>query len=185
MREMKVACGAGPVVALLLTGCLKDSGTEVPAAQFVITATLQELMDSTVDPAADALWNAVEVIATAEGIEEKHPHTDEQWQSVRRGAITLIEATNLLVMQGRRAAPPGTQSARGELTPAQIDRKIAASRPTFEQFANVLRLSAVQALNAIDRRDSEALLDAGNALDEACEACHLNYWYPRSATASP
>lgn len=178
MRMTKSACVAAPVVILLLSGCLKDSSAEVPAAQFVITASLQELMDSTVDPAADTLWDAVEVISTAVGIEDKHPHTDEQWQAVRRGAITLIEATNLLVMPGRRAAPPGTRSAPGELTPEQIDRKIATSRPAFEQFANVLRLSAVQALNAIDRRDSAALLDAGNALDEACEACHLNYWYP-------
>jgi cytochrome c556 len=46
------------------------------------------------------------------------------------------------------------------------------------QFAHGLHSTATQALEAIDRRDSEALLQAGGEIDAACEACHLTYWYP-------
>jgi hypothetical protein len=36
----------------------------------------------------------------------------------------------------------------------------------------------MQAFAAIEAKDAEKLLDVGNAIDEACEKCHLQYWYP-------
>jgi cytochrome c556 len=145
---------------------------------FIITATIKELMDSVIDPAADDLWGSVEFIASQAGVEDRRPRTDEEWKAVRRRAITLIEATNLLVMQPRHAAPSGTQAGEGELTPAQIDKRIADSRPAFVQFAHGLEATAVKALRAIDKKDADALFEAGGEIDEACEACHLTYWYP-------
>ena len=29
-----------------------------------------------------------------------------------------------------------------------------------------------------DKKDADALQDAGETIDEACEQCHLKYWYP-------
>ena len=34
------------------------------------------------------------------------------------------------------------------------------------------------ALDAIDAKDPNRLLEVGGEIDEACEACHLVYWYP-------
>jgi cytochrome c556 len=145
---------------------------------FVVTATIKELMDSTVDPAADDVWESVAVISSKSGVDERKPRSDEDWKAVRRRAMTLVEATNLLVMDGRHAAPEGTQPGTGELAPAEIDRRIAATRPAFVGFAHGLRATAMKALNAIDRKDSEGLLQAGGEIDAACEACHVTYWYP-------
>jgi hypothetical protein len=145
---------------------------------FIITATIKELMDSTVDPAADGLWDSVAVVSTKKEVEERQPRTDEEWKAVRRHAITLIEAMNLVVMEGRLAAPPGTKPNEGELAPEQIDQRIAASRPAFVQLAHVTRAAAVKALEAIDKRDAAALLQIGGDIDEACEVCHVTYWYP-------
>jgi hypothetical protein len=145
---------------------------------FIITATIKELMDSTIDPSADGLWDSVAVVSTKKKVEERQPRTDEEWKAVRRHAITLIEAMNLIVMEGRHAAPPGTKPNEGELAPEEIDRRIAASRPAFVQFAHGLRATAVKALEAIDKKDAAALLQTGGDIDEACEACHVTYWYP-------
>ncbi len=41
-----------------------------------------------VDPAADYTWNSVATIVTKEGVDEKMPRTDEDWQMVRHNAIT-------------------------------------------------------------------------------------------------
>jgi hypothetical protein len=149
-------------------------------AQFVLTATIKELMDSTVDPAADVLWDSVAINATKVGIEEKKPRTAEEWLMVQRSAMTLIESMNLVVMEGRHAAPPGTQPALGELPPIKIDQRIAATRPTFIELARNLGTTAKRALDAIDRKDSEALFAVGGDIDAACEACHLTYWYPEA-----
>jgi len=145
---------------------------------FLVTATIKELMDSTVDPSADALWDSVAISYSMQGTDQRQPRTEDDWRAVRRHAITLLEATNLLVIDGRHAAPQGTHPGEGELAPDEIDRRIAANRDAFIQFAHGLHATAAKALEAIDRKDPEALLQAGGDIDEACEACHVTYWYP-------
>ena len=45
-------------------------------------------------------------------------------------------------------------------------------------FAVALRMTGLQALEAIDAHDARALLRVGGSLDAVCEACHLRFWYP-------
>jgi hypothetical protein len=136
-------------------------------------------MDAEVDPSADALWESVGFIATSTGTTERRPRTDEEWQAVRRHALTLIEATNLLMIEGRHAAPANSPPpGAGELTPAEIDRKIEDTRVSFDGFAQGLREATLKALAAIDAKDPQVLMDVGGTIDEACEACHVTYWYP-------
>lgn len=150
-----------------------------PAPQFHVTATLQELMDAQVDPAADFLWESVASISTEKGLEERRPRTDDEWKEVRRSAIRLSEASNLLAIPGRKVSreriPAG---GNGELDSQQIQAKIEANWPAFVTFAELLRVATSSALRAIDEKNAEALLDVGGTIDEACEACHRTFWYP-------
>lgn len=189
MRPLFLAlavCLAGCSARTQTTQPVAATGASLPAASatqpFVLTATIKELMDSTVDPSADAVWDSVAIIYSKKGADERKPRTDEEWHAVRRHAITLIEATNLLMMEGRHAAPQGARSGAGELSPGEIDQRIASSRSAFIGFAQGLRVTAAGALEAIDRKDSEALLQAGGEIDQACEACHVTYWYPDQRT---
>ena len=34
------------------------------------------------------------------------------------------------------------------------------------------------ALAAIDKKDAQALFEAGDKIDEVCESCHQVFWYP-------
>ena len=54
-------------------------------------------MRSIVDPSSDALWDSVEIVATVEGTVHKMPKSDEEWAVLRRSAVTLVEAGNLLL----------------------------------------------------------------------------------------
>jgi hypothetical protein len=139
-----------------------------------------------VDPSADALWDAVQTLSTEKGIEDQQPRTDEEWLAVRHNALVLIEATNLLLMEGRRVAPVGKAVADegfpGILNTAEIQHAIDSDRPAFVQLAHGLNAAGVRALNAIDAKDVAALLAAGNDIDTACENCHLKYWYPQPAS---
>jgi hypothetical protein len=149
-----------------------------PATQFRIAASVQDLMDGQIDPAADALWDSVAYIATEAGTEDRKPHTDEEWKAVRTNALTLIEASNLLSMDGRRVAALDGPAGLGELRPAQIQQRLDATHDGFVQFARGLQEAGLKALTAIDAKDPQALMDAGGEIDEACEACHVTYWYP-------
>jgi len=184
--------GAGTLAALILAtvslhGCNSARKTESRATAsdaykppFKTVASIKELMDSTVDPAADGLWDSVAIISSEKGVEKREPRTDEQWQAVRRHAVTLIESMNLVMMNGRRAAPPGTRPKLGELSPDQIEAKIVANRPEFDLFADGVRGKALVALDAIDRKDTKALFSVGGDIDQACEGCHVTFWYPNS-----
>jgi hypothetical protein len=179
IAELSVTAAA----AALLVACSPHSGSIEGAVSaqppFLPTATIQDLMDSEIDPAADFIWGSVGTIVTAAGVEERQPRTDEQWNALRRQAITLVEATNLLVIPGRRVASKEFSSAgAGVFSSGEIEQKLAADPASFDAFALVLREVALRELRAVDHRDVTALSAAGEAMDNACEACHVANWYP-------
>ena len=136
-------------------------------------------MDGIVDPCADTIWNSVSTTITIKGTEEKAPHTDEEWLTVRRGAIQLLEASNLLQIPGRHVAKPGQRNEQGiELQPEQIETLINQDRQSWVRFAHGLHDAATQALDAIDAKDPAKVLASGEQIDNACEHCHQQYWYP-------
>lgn len=167
------ACGAEPPAA--------EPAERSPA--YRATATIEEIMRHIVDPAADAIWESVVTEVSAAGVVEHVPETDDDWAVLRGHALTLVEATNLLLMPGRLVAAAGSRSEMPgvDLEPAEIEALLAESPAAWTQFVLGLHASGATVLDAIDRRDVEALLVAGDGLDLACENCHLRYWYPSLA----
>jgi hypothetical protein len=155
------------------------------APPFKVTASIQELMEAIVDPAADGVWEAVGTTITRKGIVNHQPRTDEEWRQVRLHAIALTEATNLLMMGGRRLVPSGGKIADdgsdGVLTTAAAEQLLITERETFVQFAGALNSVALQMLKAVDARQPQGMLEAGEAMDEVCESCHMKFWYPNQA----
>jgi len=161
------------LIMMSLTACQREISEPAPVLPFFTKTSIRELMDAEVDPAADALWESVAIING----EEKRPRTAEEWQAVRRSALTLIEATNLIVMDGRRIAPAGAHYA-DEADPQALQARLDANRASFVGMAQALRAVGLKTLDAIDAQDANRLFELGGELDEACEACHVAYWYP-------
>ena len=153
-----------------------------PDRRLAPTATIRDLMSDVVDPAADGLWEAVGVISSKSATFHREPRTGEEWAFVRRRAMTLMEATNLLMIGPRHAASEGTIAGEGELTPGEIDERIATNHASFDELTINLRHVARKAIDAIDRRDPQELFAVGGEIDVACEACHKTFWYPDQAT---
>jgi len=177
---MTLACA----LACLGSSCsARQTEQKQTEAEYRLTGTIKDLMDSMVDPSADFIWDAVATTVSAKGIEEKAPRTDEEWTQVRRRAITLLEATNLLVMPGRKVAKPGEKAddPNVELAPEQIEQLINQDRKTWIDRAHSLHDSVMASLKAIEAKDVEGLLSSGDGIDQACEKCHLVYWYPEEA----
>ena len=141
---------------------------------------MEEIMRYMIDPSADAVWDAIVTEVTADGVFTTEPETDEDWMVLRRYAVTLIEATDLLLMEGRRVAAEGSRSELPgvDLEPEEIEALLEADRASWTAFVAVLHEGGVGVLEAIDSQDVDALLVASAVLDAACEACHVRYWYP-------
>jgi len=154
-----------------------------PAPQYQTEVTVKEIMDSVVDPNADFVWQSVSTTETVKGTEEKAPRTDDEWREVRRHTVAIMEATNMLQIPGRRVARPGEKAddPRIEEPPEVIQTVIDSDRAAWYKNAHGLYEAAALLLKAVDAKNVEGLLEAGDKLDKACEACHLKYWYPNQS----
>lgn len=187
-RHAIVLLAAAPL--LLLAGCQQKAATPAATTAAAETspirpiASIIDLMDGQIDPAADFLWESVATVSTTKGLEEHQPRTDEEWKQVRNRAIQLAEGANLLMMPGRVVAHPGQQLAdegtEGNLTREEAEKALRENHAAFVAFAQALQQTAIEALDAIDKRDIDAYLKVGGDIDEACEACHVRFWYPGS-----
>jgi hypothetical protein len=174
----------------LLAACARNDGpafetsATAPAASqpFKPNAGIQDIMGQMVAPAAELVWDSVSTTVTASGTVEKRPQTDEEWSEVRRQALLLAEASNLMMIDGRRVTRDGGElkhhGTPGNLTAEQVEHAIAADRGRFVQFAQELHGAGEAMLAAADARNPQGLIDAGDSLYQACEGCHLKFWYP-------
>jgi hypothetical protein len=171
------------VLAAGLAACdsRQDPVTESP---FRLTASIQEIMNSLVDPAADGIWDAFSTTATAAGTETRQPTTDEEWQVARHHAIALIEAGNLLLIDGRKVAQAGKPlddaGTPGLLTAPEIEKTIAGDRAGFVKAVHALQNTGLAVLAAIDTKNPEAVFQAAGRIERNCEACHVKFWYPNA-----
>ncbi len=144
--------------------------------------SVKELMRDMLDPAADYIFDAVKTVYTTKGVVETTPKTERDWEKIRIGAVTLAEGVYLLKIP-RPFAPPGdennsTGADATELSPAQITAKIEADTVLWNAKIEALRNVGLEVLEIVKQKKVDELWDAGNNLDQACESCHLQYWYP-------
>jgi len=143
--------------------------------------SVKELMRDMLDPASDFIFDAVKVVYTKTGAVETSPKTDEDWDRIRMGAVTIAEGVYLLKVP-RPFAPPGDNNNSGpgatELSPAQIQAKLEADPVLWNAKIEALRNVGLEVLDIVKKRKTDELWDAGSNLDQACETCHIEYWYP-------
>ena len=187
-RIVVSACLVG-AAGLAVTRCSRQpESAPVPASDVSDPATpvlsVKELMEHIVDPTADWIFDAAVVDVSPSGTIESAPKSDEDWLKVERGALLLAESANLLKMR-RAVAPAGVRATivepgkpSPELEPEAIEAMIEKDRPLWNKHADGLRQAALDALPAIRAHDADKLFEVGEKLDNACESCHLEYWYP-------
>jgi hypothetical protein len=170
---------ATSIALLTLAGC-KPKQPVVPPPEYRNIATIKDIMDSLVDPNADALWDSVSTVTTKAGVAVNAPKTDADWAEERHRVIAVMEATNLLQMPGRMVAQPGekAEDSNIEESPEEIKNLIDSDRASWIKYAHGLYDAASVMKTAIDSKNAKGIGDASEGLDEACEHCHENYWYP-------
>jgi hypothetical protein len=176
------------IVSVMLSACSpsKPSPASSPApalwGDMKPVVSVKELMRDMLDPAADNVFDAVKVESAKGGTVERVPKTDQDWEKIRIGAVTLAEGVYLLKIP-RPFAPPGDENnSKGldatELSPAQIKAKLEADPVLWNAKIEALRNVALEVLEIVKKRNAEEMWGAGDDLDQACETCHIQYWYP-------
>jgi hypothetical protein len=135
------------VLAMWMVGC----GSK-PAPPIKAVATREEIMHHLVIPNAKVVWDSSGTIYTDKGVIERTPKSDDEWFSVESSATTLMEAGNLLMMDGR-----------------------AMDNGKWMERAQALRDSGDLVRQAAKKKDVAALFEQGGTLFEACQGCHFQY----------
>ncbi|HZI81956.1 MAG TPA: hypothetical protein VFD69_20695 [Vicinamibacterales bacterium] len=115
-------------------------------------ATVLELMDGIVSPAAGVVYDSVATIVDKEGIHETRPKNDREWANVAGNAAALIEASELLKMEGR-----------------------ARDQADWLTISTAMGTAAAEIRAAAQKQDAEGILGGGERLNNSCDNCHRKY----------
>jgi hypothetical protein len=147
-------CGLGLVVIgarTARTARAAAAPSSAPAAAPAV-ATTKQIMSGIVTPTSNAIFQAVQTNVTLQGTEEIYPRSDEEWAQLGAQAASLAEAGALLMAEGRAID-------RGEwitMSQAMID-------------------AAMQTMRAVEKKQPEEVLAAGEVVNASCDTCHLRY----------
>lgn len=108
--------------------------------------SVREIMEGVITPATDTLW----------GVDD--PQSDGAWRVLENAALATIAAGTLVAQGGA----------------GEHDDEWAAS-PEWQAFNDVMLKAAADALEAIRRRDLDALYVANDAIYLPCEGCHIAF----------
>jgi hypothetical protein len=114
-----------------------------PSESFPPTATVRQLMLDMVHPSSNDI-----LLAIFRG----GPKDEKEWAAVRRGAVTLAESGNLLMMEGR-----------------------ARDQGDWMKDAKLLVDVGNSAYKAAQAKDGAALAGLAGAVDASCTTCHKQY----------
>ena len=141
--------------AVFVAACGGSGSPETKAQPpFRPVSSIEEIMHDVVFPHADRVWDSVGTIITMEGTEEIYPRTEEEWIALQSDARTLMEAGNLLMIDGR-----------------------AKDADKWMERAGALIDAAEKVLEAAEAQDSAAVFDRGELIYNACQNCHWEYNY--------
>lgn len=110
---------------------------------FPPTVTVKQLMLDLIHPSSNDILLA---------IYRGGPKDDKEWAVVRRGAATLAESGNMLMLRGR-----------------------ARDQGDWMKDAKLLVDAGNAAYKAAQAKDGDALASLAPALDASCTACHKQY----------
>ena len=163
----------------------REATAPADSAPDVSNMSIRTIMAAMVDPSGDFLFESIADVADEHGITHKAPRTEQEWATERHHLQVLIDAPQLLIVPGRRAAEPGDRSSNPaiENEPEEVQRLLDTQHADFVQRADRLRQAASAGMKAADAQDTKALFTAITAIDKACESCHLHYWYPKDKRA--
>jgi hypothetical protein len=191
-RRSLIVCTGVFALGALLPACSSSSKAtppQMPAPQLwgdlKPIVSVKELMRDMIDPASDYVFDAIGTVDSKDGTVEIQPRTQADWDRLRVGGVMLAEGIYLLKIP-RPFAPPGDENnSTGpdpeELSPAQIKAKLEADPVLWNAKIEALRNVGLEVLDIVKRKDVKELWDAAENLDEACESCHIAYWYPGDA----
>lgn len=142
-------------------------------------AVVYTIMKDVVAPQADRLWDVGNRGMNDDGEPDGSQLSAQDWEKLADAAAHMKAAATSLATSGDiTVAPTGKKIGESAASPAQIQQFIARDRAGFARHAQELADISDAYLQAAAGRDAVKLAAAAGRMDEVCEACHAQFWYP-------
>lgn len=168
---------------LLVLSCAGLMAVSALAASTAAPPNLHALMKNVVAGQAQVIWDVSSNALDADGNPDTSKMTAADWNrigvaagKVKESAQALASAEHVLV------AAPG-QKLQDEENPGALDAKavqrlIDSNPKAFSAFATAMATSMDELVAATRARDLTKVNDVSGVLDQICESCHKQFWYP-------
>lgn len=173
---------------LLLSSCGPgaEKKAEAPAAS---QPTLHTMMTTSIAPQAQVLWDVPGKALDDDGNVDGSLLTTDDWAQILAAGTQMRDAADRLSkMQNIKVAEAGVALAQeenpGAAKAADVQRYIDADPVGFSSRWADLHALAGDFVAAAQAKEGKRLGEASDKLDQACEACHLKFWYPEQEKAA-
>lgn len=140
-----------------LTGCAtapapqaEQKAAEPATAALKPAVSINQIMVSVIDHNSHMLWNVADA--------KRAPKTEDAWHELEHAAVTIAASGNMILL-------PGT----GPNDAVWVREK------EWAEFTQQQTDAALAALKAVDAKDLNGVLAAGDQLVMSCENCHAKY----------
>lgn len=134
------------------TATVAAPSSTADSAPYDTTLPLKRFMSGVMSHAANEVWKRQGYISDDKGLRSLFPKTAAEWNEAENASLVLAETTNILLIPGRRVN----------------------EQPWSDAVAGV-RLTALKLAASARKKDENAFMEAGSALNDACYACHKRY----------
>jgi hypothetical protein len=173
MKSSLFLIGCGFVAAGV---CVADTAPAAP--------NLHELMKNVVAIQTQVIWDVGNNAQDDSGNPDASKMKAADWAKVAGAAGKVRDAAQALAKAPHvMAAAPGQKidgegGTPGAFGAKEVQKVIDAKPKVFQAFAVQLTQSMEELIAASKAKDAKKLFDVSGRLDQECEGCHMQFWYP-------
>ena len=143
---------AGIAFIIAAARTTRNAPPAAAAAAIAPVASVKQIMQGIVGPAAKVVFESVSTTVTEAGTDNKFPRNDAEWEAVGNSAVALAEAGNLMMMEPR-----------------------AVDKGEWIKMSQAMIDAAKVAFKATQAKSTEDVLSSGDAINQSCDNCHRRY----------
>lgn len=158
------------------------------AAEPAATPNLHQLMKNVVATQTQAIWDVTNNAMDDNGEPDLTKLKPKDWARLAEAAVRVkAAAQNLASAPQVLAAAPGEKlegegGTSGGYGAKQVQEAMDANPKAFQAFAQQLNGSMDEIIAGVKAKNATKVFEVSNRLDQECEGCHKQFWYPDLAS---
>ncbi len=167
-------------VIVLISGVALVAGWAAKAPQPTVRASMAQV----IAPETQAIWDVTNNATDDAGDPDPSKISPADWARMEAAGRQLADQARLLAdVNNVTVAAPGVkvqdEGVQGGSSAKQIQAYIDANRPAFAAYARQLADAGDTVVKASAAKDAAPLFAVASELDQRCESCHVQFWYPQ------